>query len=116
MSEGTEAPGSEAGPSAVDLPPAAGITTTLSDDAVTQAFSGDLGSVTLMDSARAYIAKVRGGDPGALPALFGLIVLLIVFSQLHQAVPDGRKPGEPHRPGRPDDLHRHGSDLRPAAG
>jgi D-xylose transport system permease protein len=78
----SEAPGSEAGPSAADLPPAAGITTTLSDDAVAQAFSGDLGSVTLMDSARAYINKVRGGDPGALPAIFGLVVLVIAFSSL----------------------------------
>ena len=35
-----------------------------------------------MDSARAYIAKVRGGDPGALPALFGLVVLVIAFPSL----------------------------------
>lgn len=83
MSEqGTGAPGSEAGPSAADLPASTAITATISDEAVAQAFSGDLGSVTLMDSARAYIAKVRGGDPGALPAIFGLVVLLIAFSSL----------------------------------
>jgi D-xylose transport system permease protein len=83
MSEqGTGAPGSEAGPSAADLPVSSGITATISDEAVAQAFSGDLGSVTLMDSARAYIAKVRGGDPGALPALFGLVVLVIAFWSL----------------------------------
>lgn len=83
MSEqGTGAPGSESGPSAADLPASGGITTTISDEAVAQAFSGDLGSVTLMDSARAYIAKVRGGDPGALPALFGLVVLVLAFRSL----------------------------------
>ncbi|HEY5455056.1 MAG TPA: ABC transporter permease [Acidothermaceae bacterium] len=83
MSEqGTGAPGSEAGPSAADLPASGGITATISDEAVAQAFSGDLGSVTLMDSARAYIAKVRGGDPGALPALFGLVVLVLAFRSL----------------------------------
>jgi D-xylose transport system permease protein len=52
------------------------------DAALAGAFSGDLGSTTLMDSARSYIAKVRGGEPGALPALFGLIVLLVVFANL----------------------------------
>jgi D-xylose transport system permease protein len=31
---------------------------------------------------RAYVAKVRGGDVGALPAVLGLIVLVIVFSVL----------------------------------
>jgi D-xylose transport system permease protein len=83
MSEpGTGAPGSEAGPSAADLPITAVITTPISDEAVAEAFSGDLGSVTLMDSARAYIGKVRGGDPGALPALLGLVILLIAFSSL----------------------------------
>jgi D-xylose transport system permease protein len=83
MSEpGTGAPGSEAGPSAADLPITTVITTPISDEAVAEAFSGDLGSVTLMDSARAYIGKVRGGDPGALPALLGLVILLIAFSNL----------------------------------
>jgi D-xylose transport system permease protein len=70
-----------AGVSATSLPAKAGVTIS-SDAAIAEAFSGDLGSVTLLDSARAYINKVRGGDPGALPALFGLVVLLIVFSNL----------------------------------
>ena len=34
------------------------------------------------DSVRDYVAKVRGGDVGALPAVLGLIVLVIVFSIL----------------------------------
>ncbi|HEY0869353.1 MAG TPA: ABC transporter permease [Acidothermaceae bacterium] len=83
MSEqSTGAPGSEAGPSAADLPITNVITTPISDDAVAEAFSGDLGSLTLMDSARAYVSKVRGGDPGALPALLGLVILLVAFSSL----------------------------------
>jgi D-xylose transport system permease protein len=31
---------------------------------------------------RAYVAKVRGGDVGALPAVLGLVALVIVFSAL----------------------------------
>jgi D-xylose transport system permease protein len=37
---------------------------------------------TLSDAARAYVAKVRGGDVGALPAVLGLVVLYIVFAIL----------------------------------
>ncbi|HET9188504.1 MAG TPA: ABC transporter permease, partial [Acidothermaceae bacterium] len=55
--------------------------TTPSHDAAT-GFSGDIGASNLREAVRNYIAKIRGGDPGALPALFGLVVLLIVFSQL----------------------------------
>jgi D-xylose transport system permease protein len=38
--------------------------------------------VTLADAAREYVARVRGGDVGPLPAILGLTVLLIVFSSL----------------------------------
>ena len=38
--------------------------------------------VTLADSAREYISRVRGGDVGPLPAVLGLVVLMIVFSSL----------------------------------
>jgi D-xylose transport system permease protein len=38
--------------------------------------------MTLGDSAREYISRVRGGDVGPLPAILGLAVLLIVFSVL----------------------------------
>ncbi len=37
---------------------------------------------TLGDSARAYVTRVRGGDVGALPAVLGLLVLVVVFSAL----------------------------------
>lgn len=38
--------------------------------------------VTLTDSAREYVSRVKGGDVGPLPAILGLVVLLIVFSSL----------------------------------
>ena len=38
--------------------------------------------VTLADAAREYVSRVRGGDVGPLPAILGLVVLLIVFSAL----------------------------------
>ncbi len=45
----------------------------------TTGFAADTGADTLRESARRYITKVRGGDPGALPALLGLVVLFIAF-------------------------------------
>ena len=36
----------------------------------------------LAEAARAYAGRVRGGDVGPLPAILGLVVLLIVFSAL----------------------------------
>lgn len=40
-------------------------------------------AITLADSARAYVARLRGGDMGSLPAILGLIFLFIVFTSLH---------------------------------
>jgi D-xylose transport system permease protein len=37
---------------------------------------------TLGGIAREYVAKVRGGDIGSLPAILGLVVLVVVFSIL----------------------------------
>ncbi|WP_299050756.1 ABC transporter permease [uncultured Nocardioides sp.] len=34
---------------------------------------------TLGESLRGYVARVRGGDMGSLPAILGLVVLMIVF-------------------------------------
>ncbi len=39
-------------------------------------------SAGLGDVARAYLVKLRGGDVGSLPAILGLITLIIVFSSL----------------------------------
>lgn len=38
---------------------------------------------TLGESVRAYVARVRGGDMGALPSVLGLVVLFIVFGFAH---------------------------------
>jgi D-xylose transport system permease protein len=45
-------------------------------------FARTAGPETIGDAARAYIQKVRGGDVGALPAIAGLIVLILVFTAL----------------------------------
>jgi len=37
---------------------------------------------TLVESIREYISRVRGGDVGPLPAILGLVLLLIIFSSL----------------------------------
>ncbi len=37
---------------------------------------------SIADAVRDYVARVRGGDVGALPAVLGLIVLVAVFSTL----------------------------------
>jgi D-xylose transport system permease protein len=50
----------------------------------TSAFSSDSRqAVTLADSARDYLNRLRGGDMGSLPAILGLVVLFVVFSSLH---------------------------------
>lgn len=47
-------------------------------------FAGDLQSnPTLLGAARSYVNRVRGGDMGSLPAIFGLAVLFLVFSLAH---------------------------------
>lgn len=63
-----------------ELKPTQTGTSATSEQATFGGFGGDIGALTLRDSFRAYVAKVRRGDPGALPALLGVIVLLVVFS------------------------------------
>jgi D-xylose transport system permease protein len=41
-----------------------------------------LPQTTLSDAFHEYIARLRGGDVGPLPAILGLVVLIIVFSSL----------------------------------
>ena len=36
----------------------------------------------IAEAVRGYIQKVRGGDVGSLPAVLGLVVLIIVFTVL----------------------------------
>jgi len=44
--------------------------------------SDNVQAVTVGDSMRAYLNRLRGGDMGSLPAIFGLVVLFIIFSTL----------------------------------
>ena len=40
---------------------------------------GPVGSAGLGDIVRAYLTKLRGGELGSLPAILGLVVLVLVF-------------------------------------
>lgn len=47
-------------------------------------FAGDnRQAATLLDAGRDYLSRLRGGDMGSLPAIFGLVVLFLVFTGLH---------------------------------
>lgn len=48
-------------------------------------FSLDIERRTLPIALKQYVDKLRTGDPGALPAVLGLIVLVIIFSQVSGA-------------------------------
>src|SRR5512133_2303688 len=45
-------------------------------------FSGDVGPKSIKESFSNYVQRVRGGDVGMLPAIGGLIVLLIIFANV----------------------------------
>src|SRR5689334_17733400 len=45
-------------------------------------FSLDIEERGIGDALRGYVGKLRSGDPGALPAVLGLVVLAIIFSQV----------------------------------
>jgi D-xylose transport system permease protein len=45
-------------------------------------FSLDVERQTVPGAFRAYIGKLRSGDPGALPSIMGLVVLVIIFAQV----------------------------------
>ena len=50
----------------------------------TTAFENDnVQAASIGDSVRDYLNRLRGGDMGSLPAIFGLIVLFVVFSSLN---------------------------------
>ena len=42
-------------------------------------FSRDAGAHTALDFVRDYTSRVRGGEVGALPAVLGLVVLVVIF-------------------------------------
>jgi D-xylose transport system permease protein len=45
-------------------------------------FALDIEERDITDALRGYLAKLRSGDPGALPAILGLVVLAVIFSQV----------------------------------
>src|SRR6476661_11102395 len=45
-------------------------------------FSLDVERQTIGGAFRSYIAKLRSGDPGALPSIMGIVVLVIIFAQV----------------------------------
>jgi len=45
-------------------------------------FSLDVEERTVPTAVRAYIGRLRSGDPGALPSVLGLVVLAAIFSQV----------------------------------
>ena len=45
-------------------------------------FSLDVERQTVPGAFRAYIGKLRSGDPGALPSVLGLVLLVIIFAQV----------------------------------
>ncbi|GAA0259218.1 sugar ABC transporter permease [Cryptosporangium japonicum] len=44
------------------------------------AFASDAGPRNVVDAFKGYVAKVRGGEGGALPAILGALVLVIIFA------------------------------------
>jgi len=64
----------EPGTPAAQLPGTGSVTT---DDLIGSGVEGSIG-----DQARAYLARVRNGEMGALPAIAGFVVLAVLFSVL----------------------------------
>jgi D-xylose transport system permease protein len=44
-------------------------------------FARDVGSASLREALTDYVQRVRGGEVGALPALLGLVVMVVIFTQ-----------------------------------
>ena len=78
-------------------------------------FSLDVERQTVAGAFRAYIGKLRSGDPGALPSVLGLVVLVIIFAQVSDRFLIEEQHRQPARPGRLHRGHRHGPGLRAAA-
>jgi D-xylose transport system permease protein len=45
-------------------------------------FSRDVEEVSIREALLSWVGKLRSGDPGALPSVLGLVVLVILFSQV----------------------------------
>jgi D-xylose transport system permease protein len=53
-----------------------------SGDERASGFSLDVETQTIQGALRGYLGKLRSGDPGALPSVLGLLVLVIIFAQV----------------------------------
>ncbi len=51
--------------------------------------------MTFRDTVDDYIGRLRGGDMGSLPAILGLVVLMVVFSLASDTVLLPAQHGEP---------------------
>ncbi|MCU1607482.1 MAG: inner-rane translocator [Modestobacter sp.] len=62
----------------------AGATSVAEADATGRAssFSLDVDRRDIRAAVREYLAKVRSGEPGALPSILGLVILAVIFSQV----------------------------------
>jgi D-xylose transport system permease protein len=58
------------------------VTTTEPTPSPTGFDNDNVQALTIGDSVRDYLNRLRGGDMGSLPAILGLIVLFVVFSSL----------------------------------
>ncbi|MBF6333078.1 sugar ABC transporter permease [Nocardia transvalensis] len=58
--------------------------TQVSSDAAVADFGIDTTTVSTAEAVRAYLARVRGGEIGSLPALLGLVVLIVLFTTLSE--------------------------------
>ncbi|MFF0493652.1 sugar ABC transporter permease [Nocardia sp. NPDC004068] len=56
--------------------------TQVSTETAVADFGIDTTTVSTAEAVRAYLARVRGGEIGSLPALLGLVVLVVLFSVL----------------------------------
>ena len=62
-------------------PPPPILANTAAAEAPTEAgFSVDAGATNLKDAFLGYVTRIRSGEVGALPAVAGLVVLMVVFS------------------------------------
>lgn len=70
-------------PTSTSAPPLSEPPTEVSGDAESSPgsdFSSDVGARNIAEAARGYLQRVRGGEVGALPALAGVLVLVVVFA------------------------------------
>jgi D-xylose transport system permease protein len=51
-------------------------------EAERQAFASDIGHRNITESFRAYVIRLRSGETGALPAVIGALVLVLIFANV----------------------------------